>query len=371
MMTPAPVELGPELLGMPKEFQVLPSLRGREALFVLLKSLAFPPGTGIGVPLFVCSCVPHTVREAGFTPVFIDTCQDDFGPDLSDMAKKAPRVAAVIMVYTLGRPIDIEAVRKILPDKVLIEDCAHAMGSSYRGRALGTLGDAAFFTFGFFKPVPAGGGGAIVVRDRQIAERARALLLHSQAATPGSHLRHSLICLAKGTAFRNPAYSLFARMRPEPAEERQSALSNSRCIYGPLQMRPGDYAVIRRYLRLDRRDQCEMDGFWYELRSRIPEGWHLPSEPAYGTWNHFMFGIRSPAAEHCAKAVKRLRAAGISVARLFPNCRMEMETAGYAGDCPSSECLASLAFTIPVHRALSASQRKKILRVVPQILRVS
>ncbi len=369
LLTSDPTELSPELFGIPGHFQVVPCLRGREALFVLLKSLGFPQGTGIGVPLFVCSCVPRTISEAGFTPVFIDTCLDDFGPDLADLARKSHLIGAVLVVYTLGRPIDLEAVHDIVPDTVLIEDCAHAMGSTYRGRMLGSLGVASFFSFGFFKPVSAGGGGAIIVHDEQVATRARRLLKTSQPPTLYSQVRHSLSSLAKGTMFRNPAYSILTFIRAGKTEEHQHTVDDSRCISGPLPMRTVDHAVIKQYLQSAASDHEDTHDLWTDLRSRIPDGWHIPPEPTYGTWNHFMFAIRSPSADRCGLAVDRLRTAGISVARLFPNCRAEMEPLGYREGCPSSELLSSLAFTIPIHRGLSPSQKSTILRIVPDALR--
>lgn len=364
------VHLRPELFGIDGNGSwMVPALRGREALFVLLRSLALPAGSGIGVPLFVCSCVPQTVVEAGFTPVFVDTNFDDFGPDLTDLEGKAHRIAAFVLVYTLGRPVDVDAVRQILPGKPLIEDCAQAMGSSFHGRALGSFGDAAFFTFGFFKPVPAGGGGALVLYDRQIAERASAIVSRSRPQGLTSHLRHNLVCLIKGTVFRNPAYSLFIRMRPSAAETPQGASTHSQTTSRPLRIRPGDSAVIQRHLTATVRSLPGMDSFWSELRASIPAEWHVPVEPIDGIWNHFVFCIRSPTAERCARAVERLRASGISAARLFPNCRKEMEPTGYTGGCPISEQLSSLAFTIPFHHALSLPQRRKILERVPEILR--
>jgi len=357
-------EFRAEIPGFPRdEFELLAVRRGREALFVLLKSLALAPGSRVGVPLYVCSCVPHAVKEAGLQPIYIDADPATFGLDLEDLAIKSHSIEALVVVYTLGRPMDFPAIARLLPGKPIIEDCAHAIGSSFSQRPLGSWGTASFFTFGFFKPVSAGGGGLIVSRDRHVVRKAQRLIGSSPRESVTQTLTHSITCLAKGVAFTNPAYSILSRFKPAMDDDGPNTTPVSRVISDALRMRPVDKAIIERYLAITPNNQG-IEEFWKKLRERIPDGWQIPAEPNCGVWNHFMFAVQAPNPASCNGAVRSLRAQGVSAAKLFPNCVREMQAAGYEGDCPKSERLASVTLMIPCHGALSDSQRTRILKAI-------
>jgi dTDP-4-amino-4,6-dideoxygalactose transaminase len=88
-----------------------------------------------------------------------------------------PRTVAVVPTHLWGLPCDMDDIVSIAARHGLsvIEDCAHALGALYRGRPVGTFGDAAIFSFQTFKPLNAYGGGMAVVRDAALAARVASL----------------------------------------------------------------------------------------------------------------------------------------------------------------------------------------------------
>src|SRR5258708_9134559 len=109
-------------------------------------------------------------------PVFLDSDPVTFGLSLPNLRKNIDRIDSLILIHTFGYPADFGGVAAIMRHKPVLEDCAHALGSTYRGCPLGSLGDGSFFTFLFSKPVNAGGGGCAVTRRRALGEEVEKLL---------------------------------------------------------------------------------------------------------------------------------------------------------------------------------------------------
>src|SRR5207245_1207977 len=86
-----------------------------------------------------------------------------------------PKTSAVVPTHLYGLPCDMDQILAIARRHQLavIEDCAHALGATYRGQPVGTFGDAALFSFQTLKPLNAFGGGLALVRDPAVAKRVR------------------------------------------------------------------------------------------------------------------------------------------------------------------------------------------------------
>ena len=87
------------------------------------------------------------------------------------------RVKAILPVHLLGHPVDIDPIVEVARkyDLVVVEDGAESLGARYRGRAVGTLGDIACFSFNGNKTITTGGGGMVVTNNSEWADRARYL----------------------------------------------------------------------------------------------------------------------------------------------------------------------------------------------------
>ena len=106
----------------------------------------------------------------------VDPATFNLDPDAFERAI-TPRTRAVVPTHLYGLPCDMEAILHIARRHrlVVIEDCAHALGATWQGRPVGTLGDAGFFSFQLLKPLNTYGGGMLVTNDAEVASRVLAL----------------------------------------------------------------------------------------------------------------------------------------------------------------------------------------------------
>jgi perosamine synthetase len=147
----------------------------RNAFYVALKGLYLEKGDEIIIQPFSCGVIPEVIKELGLTPLLCDINSVDFSMNL-DMVEKliTPKTKVLVLQHTYGISADITKARQLCTkyNLVLIEDCAHAIGATYEfmGKLfnVGSIGDAAFFSFGRDKAVSTATGGALVVNNLEI-----------------------------------------------------------------------------------------------------------------------------------------------------------------------------------------------------------
>jgi dTDP-3-amino-3,4,6-trideoxy-alpha-D-glucose transaminase len=152
---------------------------GTAALTVLLRAAGIRPGDEVIVPAHTYIASALGVIHAGAVPVLCDV-EDGTGLLDPDAAAAAigPRTAALLAVHLYGQMCDMDRLRRLAHAHgvLLLEDAAQAHGAEHRGRAPGTLGTGAAFSFYPSKNLGAlGDGGAICTDDPAIAEQARRL----------------------------------------------------------------------------------------------------------------------------------------------------------------------------------------------------
>src|SRR5262245_18736911 len=151
---------------------------GRMAFYYILKALELPAGSEIILPSLTFWVVPALAKVAGLKVVFADVDPETFTLDPAAFERAIrPATRAVVPPHHYGLPCDMHAILGLAARHHLrvIEDCAHALGATYDGRAVGTLGDAGFFSFQTLKPLNLYGGGLALVRDPEVAARVRRL----------------------------------------------------------------------------------------------------------------------------------------------------------------------------------------------------
>jgi len=152
---------------------------GRMAFHYILKAFDFPAGSEIVFPALTFWVMPAIAQAIGLNVVFADVDPATFTMDPAALARAiTPRTRAVVPTHLYGLPCDMDAILDIARrhDLRVIEDCAHALGATYDGRPVGTLGDAAIFSFQTLKPLNLYGGGLALVRDADVAARVRRLV---------------------------------------------------------------------------------------------------------------------------------------------------------------------------------------------------
>ncbi len=167
-----------KMLGVPHAYSFY---KGRVALYAILKSLGVAEGDAVIFPGFTCIMVPNAAIYLGARPVYVDIYRDNFNIDpvkldalLKNMcAREIRRVKAIIVQHTFGIPADMDAISGIAGKYgiALVEDCAHSLGSRYKGRLTGRIGVASFFSSQWSKPYSTGLGGMALTADQAIGER--------------------------------------------------------------------------------------------------------------------------------------------------------------------------------------------------------
>ncbi len=154
------------------------------ALHLSLLACDLSPGDEvITTPLTFCATV-NAIIHAGATPVPADV--DPATMNLDPAAVEAavtPRTRAIVPVHFAGRPCDMDALLSIADRHGLkvVEDCAHAIETRWRGQAAGTFGDFGCFSFYVTKNLVTGEGGMVIGRDPGALDRIRRLALHGMS----------------------------------------------------------------------------------------------------------------------------------------------------------------------------------------------
>lgn len=148
---------------------------GTAALEMACILLDIGPGDEVIVPSFTFTSTANVVATRGATPVFVDIQPDTLNILVSEVAAAiTPRTKAVIIVHYAGNPSDIDAINKICLSHgiVLIEDAAHAIHASYKSKHIGSTSPICCFSFHETKNIQCGEGGALLLRDGALIERA-------------------------------------------------------------------------------------------------------------------------------------------------------------------------------------------------------
>lgn len=141
-----------------------------------MAAMAIGPGHEVLVPGFMWVATISAIVRAGAIPVLVEI-DDSYNMDPADLARKiTPRSRLVVPVHMCGVPCDMPAILEIARRHGLyvLEDCAQANGASRFGRAAGTFGDMAAFSFQANKNITAGEGGMVVTDDEKLYLRLNA-----------------------------------------------------------------------------------------------------------------------------------------------------------------------------------------------------
>lgn len=148
--------------------------RGRVALYAILKALGIGRGDRVLVPGFTCVAVPNAVLYAGATPAYVDIDPDTYNVSRGTIEPHVDAsVRAIIVQSSFGLSADLDPILELAGRHGIpvVEDCAHGLGGNYKGRANGTVADAAFFSTQWSKPISTGLGGVALANDADLADR--------------------------------------------------------------------------------------------------------------------------------------------------------------------------------------------------------
>ena len=186
-----------EVVGAPHAVAVS---SGTAALHLALILAGVGPGDEVLVSTLTFVASVNPIVYVGATPVFIDSERRSWNMDpellesaLDERARVGRPPKAVVLVHLYGQSADLDPIVAACDRHgvTLIEDAAEALGTSYRGRAPGTLGAVGVFSFNGNKIITTGGGGMLTTPSHDLALHARKLA--TQARDPAPHYQHSEI----------------------------------------------------------------------------------------------------------------------------------------------------------------------------------
>lgn len=333
---------------------------GTDALVLALKAIGIEEGDEVITSPFTFFATAEAISAVGGTPVFVDVLKDTFNIDPSKIEEKiTDKTKAIIAVHIFGQCADMDAINEIAKKHNLkvVEDACQAIGGSYKGRKVGTLGDVACFSFFPTKNLGcAGDGGMIVTSDDNIAIIAKALRTHGSGENG------------------QKAYNLLNNISEEVTTESSNANDT---IYNPLKYY--NY-LIGHNTRLDAiqaailKVKIEKIDEWNERRRQIAKIYDealkdtelvTPSVDSHVSPVYHMYILQS---ENRDEVIAKLTKAGIATGIYYPvplHLQKVYTNLGYKeGDMPVAEYLSHRTFAIPVYPELNEEQINYIIESI-------
>ncbi len=173
---------------------------GTAAIHLALILLGVQAGDFVLCSSFTFSATANPIKYQGANPIFIDSeketwniCPKLLEEALIDLKEKGILPKALILVHLYGMPAKMDEIMAICDqfNIPIIEDAAEAIGSSYKGKAMGTFGKMGVYSFNGNKIITTSGGGALVSKEKDLIEKAT--FLATQARDEAVHYEHSHI----------------------------------------------------------------------------------------------------------------------------------------------------------------------------------
>lgn len=355
---PVPPEGFRKLLGAKAMFW---TSSGRQALWLILRSLNLPPASGVAVPLYCDVSVHAAIRKAGCKPVFVDIDPRNLVMDPASLARVRNRVSAVVLVHYFGHMAAVDRLLEIADCIPVIEDTAHSPLSTFGNRQAGDFGLASFYSFASTKYWPAGGGGLAVINDSELAGRVAG---NAAGLTPPGlfeELRGATGQAAKALLFRRPLYGLIAgplrarleRFRLlEPGLERK-AIQRSHAVVA---LRQAERFALR--VQMQRANSLRLLSHLSATENVV-----LPFESPGACYNYHLFPVLLRDPEEREAVSVAMRARHVDTSQIHFDAIDQARRLGYRGGCPVSESAASRMLTLPNYAGLSDADVGRVASV--------
>jgi len=359
-------------IGAQLESAIAARVGAREAIAVSsgtaglhLAALAAGLGPGdeaITTPLTFAASA-NCVLYGGATPVFADVRPDTLTLDPEQVRQKlTPRTAAVIAVDYAGLPADLDELRAICEEAsarrtdgrrvLLIEDAAHSLGATYRGRPVGSLADMTVFSLHPVKHITTGEGGVVATDDGALAGRLRRLRNHG---------------ISSEARERAAAGQWFYEMVELGFNYR---LSDLQAALGLSQLAKLDRFLARREAlaqQYEQRLERLRTAGWVRLPARLPDrrhAWHLyPIRVVAADGDHAALRARVYAAMHAQRI-------GVQVHYIpvyfHPFYRRHL--GDLRGSCPVAEAAYEGLLSLPIFPAMSDGDVDDVVEALEQAL---
>jgi dTDP-4-amino-4,6-dideoxygalactose transaminase len=332
------------LAGMLGAGRVLLTTSGTHALELALLALGVGPGQDVICPSFTFVSSANAVLRVGARPVFAEIEETSLGLDPTDVERRlTPRTAAMIPVHYAGVAPDMEGLLALARRHGLrvIEDAAQGLAARWRGRALGTLGDAGCLSFHETKNITCGEGGALIVSDPDLARRAE--VAREKGTNRAAFFRGEVdkyTWVAEGSSY---VLSDILAAVLEAQLDRLDAIQERRA------------AIVARYR--------EALGPW-----AASTGVRLPAELPDRKPNHHIFYLLYPDGRQRDEALATLHGRGIGATFHYVplHSAPHSRTLGIDVELPVTDRVASTLLRLPLHPLLSDDDVDRVIRTVEE-----
>jgi perosamine synthetase len=317
------------------------------ALHLALVVAGIGPGDEVICPSYSFIATANSVLYAGATPVFAEIEPDTWNIDPVDVERRITRrTRAVMPVHQVGLAADLDRLEPLAARGItIIEDAACAIGSTYRGRPVGSHGHLACFSFHPRKTISTGEGGMLTTDDADVAERVRRLRSH--AASVSALSRHQ----TKGVVFEEYNELGF-----------NYRMSDLQAAVGVEQLQKLDRLLARRRALADRYDAA------FGALSDVAK---IPARPSYAGHAYQSYGLRLTQDCHCERddLLRKLVDLGISCRRGIPPVHLEPLYVSRYGSIslPVTEEVAERSIFLPIFAALSDADQSRVIDAVSRI----
>ncbi len=180
--------------------------KGRVALYAILKAMGIGEADEVIVPGYTCVMAVSPIVYLGARPIYVDIEPATFNINPSLIEERiSPRTRVIIAQHTYGYPADMDRIMAIADGRGIpvIEDCCLALGSRWKGRKVGTIGVASYFSSQWNKPFTTGMGGVAVTSAPKLAS-AMATVQSERAIQPG--LAETMVLACQLAAYQTLVY---------------------------------------------------------------------------------------------------------------------------------------------------------------------
>ena len=318
---------------------------GTSALHAACFAARIQPGDEVITTPLTFAASSNCVLYCGGTPVFADVDPKTYNIDPEDIRRKiTDKTKAIIAVHLAGQPCDMDEIHKIAKehDLLVIEDGAHALGSVYKGKKIGTLSDMTTFSFHPVKPITTGEGGMIVTDNKEFYQKM--MLFRSHGITRDENLMT-----------RNDGPWFYQQLDLGY----NYRITDIQCALGCSQMKKLDRFLARRKEIVARYNEAFADCENIVTPYQLPEtesGWHL-----------YIVQVKN-----CdrRKVFETLREQGIAVNVHYIPVYMHpyYQEHGYKDvHCKNAEEVYSHIISLPLYPALTSEQQKFVIGRVREI----
>ena len=267
---------------------------GTDALYIAMHAMGVQPGDEVITTAHSWIATSETITQAGGQVVFCDTERDSFNIDATQIESRiTPRTVGIIPVHLNGQPADMDAIMAIARKHGLwvIEDCAQAHLARYKGRLVGTFGQAATFSFYPGKNLGAmGDAGAITTADPELARRMAMFARHG-GLRKGDHQIEGINSRLDG--LQAAILSVKLRHLPEWTQTRQlkaavydSMLVQAKGLSTPQRLDGTEHVYHIYSVRHERRDELARMLSEHGIQTGVNYPVALPFLPAYQRLGH-------------------------------------------------------------------------------------